>query len=247
MGDRREIVYDIRHAGMYYVRSATFPWCRNKFHALRDIDFRIYAGDVIGIIGRNGAGKSTLLRLLAGIFSPDTGEVWRKYRNIGILSFGSAFEERLSGRQNIMLQGILTGVPRREILAREAEIVELAGLGNFIDQPIKVYSSGMRARLGFAIAYYLHSQVLMIDEVFIAGDDEFQRKAGRLITEKIQSGITVVMVTHDMGVVKHLCNRVIQIENGVSLPELPVDESVARYQQGIDLPRNDRDDRDELP
>ena len=236
--EERDIVYDIRHAGMYYVRSATFPWRNNKFYALRDIDFRIYAGDVIGIIGRNGAGKSTLLRLLAGIFSPDTGEVWRKYRNIGILSFGSAFEERLSGRQNIMLQGIQTGVSRREILAREDEIVELAGLGDFIDQPIKVYSSGMRARLGFAIAYYLHSQVLMIDEVFIAGDDEFQKKAGRLITEKIQSGITVVMVTHDMGVVQHLCTRVIQIENGVSLPELPVGESIERYLRSVDRPRD---------
>ena len=237
MENQREIVYDIRHAGMYYVRSATFPWKSNKFHALRDIDFRIYAGDVIGIIGRNGAGKSTLLRLLAGIFAPDRGEVRRKYRNIGILSFGSAFEERLSGRQNIMLQGIQTGVPRREILAREAGIVELAGLGAFIDQPVKVYSSGMRARLGFAIAYYLHSRVLMIDEVFIAGDEEFQKKAGRLITEKIQSGITVVMVTHDMGVVRHLCNRVIQIENGVSLPELPVEESVERYLRTVASPR----------
>ena len=231
--DTRETVYELRHAGMYYVKSATFPWKSNRIHALRDVDFTIRAGDVVGIIGRNGAGKSTLLRLLAGIFAPDTGEVFRKYRHIGILSFGSAFEERLSGRQNIMLQGIQTGVPRRTILEREAEIVGLAGLGEFIDQPIKVYSSGMRARLGFAIAYYLHSQVLLIDEVFIAGDDEFQKKAGRLITEKIQSGITVVMVTHDMGVVRHLCSRVVQIENGVSLPELPVEESIARYQRSV--------------
>ena len=128
-----------------------------------------------------------------------------------------------------MLQGILSRVPRKTIIEHEEEIIELAGLGDFIDQPIKVYSTGMRARLGFAIAYYLHSQVLMIDEVFVAGDEEFQRKAGLLITQKIQSGITVIMVTHDMGVVRHLCNRVIQIEDGRSLPELPVEESVQRY------------------
>ena len=228
--DTKEIVYDIRHVGMNYVKSATFPWQKKLFPALKDINFQIHAGDVIGIIGRNGAGKSTLLRLLAGILAPDTGEIIRKYPHIGILSFGSAFEDRLSGRQNIMLQGIQTGVSRKIIRENEAAIIELAGLGDFIDQPIKVYSTGMRARLGFAIAYYLHSRVLMIDEVFVAGDDEFQKKAGLLITQKIQSGITVIMVTHDMGVVRHLCNRVIQIEQGVSLPELSVEDSLKRYQ-----------------
>ena len=229
MNNSREILYDIRHVGMNYIKSATFPWQKKKFPALKDIDFQIYSGDIVGIIGRNGAGKSTLLRLLAGILAPDSGEIIRKYQHIGILSFGSAFEDRLSGRQNIMLQGILSRVPRKTIIEHEQEIIELAGLGDFIDQPIKVYSTGMRARLGFAIAYYLHSQVLMIDEVFVAGDEEFQRKAGLLITQKIQSGITVIMVTHDMSVVRHLCNRVIQIEDGRSLPELPVEESIQRY------------------
>ena len=230
MMNTKKIVYDIRRIGMNYIKSATFPWQKKKFPALKDVNFQIYAGDVLGIIGRNGAGKSTLLRLLAGILAPDTGEVIRKYQHIGILSFGSAFEDRLSGRQNIMLQGIQSGVPRKIICENEDAIIELAGLGVFIDQPIKVYSTGMRARLGFAIAYYLHSQVLLIDEVFVAGDDEFQKKAGLLITQKIQSGITVIMVTHDMGVVRHLCTRVIQIEQGVSLPELPVEESINRYQ-----------------
>lgn len=230
MMNEKNIVYDIRHVGMNYIRSATFPWQKQKYPALKDINFQICSGDVIGIIGRNGAGKSTLLRLLAGILAPDRGEIIRKYQNIGILSFGSAFEERLSGRQNIMLQGIQTGIPRNVIRQHEEAIIELAGLGDFIDQPVKVYSTGMRARLGFAIAYYLHSQVIMIDEIFVAGDEAFQRKAGLLITEKIQSGITVIMVTHDMGVVRHLCNRVIQIEDGCSLPELPVEESIARYQ-----------------
>lgn len=222
-------IYDIRHVGISYTKSASFPWQKSKFQALKDVNFCVCSGDVVGIIGRNGAGKTTLLRLLAGILEPDTGEVWRTYKNIGILSFGSGFEERLSGRQNIMLEGIQLKVPRGKIIQQTKNIIELAGLGDFIDQPIKVYSAGMRARLGFSIAYYLHTEVLLIDEVFVAGDDEFQKKAGLLITEKIQSGITVVMVTHDLGVVGHLCNRVIQIEHGVSLPELSVRASIERY------------------
>ncbi len=223
------IVYDVCHVGISYMKSASFPWKKNRFQALKDVNFRIRSGDVVGIIGRNGAGKTTLLRLLAGILKPDTGVISRAYEHVGILSFGSGFEDRLSGRQNIMLEGIQMGVPRRKILQHVDPIIELAGLGEFIDQPIKVYSSGMRTRLGFAIAYYLHSQVLLIDETFVAGDDEFQKKAGRLITEKIQSGITVVMVSHALSILEHLCNRIIQIENGVSLPELPVRESIERY------------------
>ena len=207
----QELCYDIRHVGMNYIKSATFPWQKKKFPALKDIDFKIYSGDVVGIIGRNGAGKSTLLRLLAGILAPDKGEIIRKHEHIGILSFGSAFEDRLSGRQNIMLQGILSRVPRSVILKHEPEIIELAGLGEFIDQPIKVYSTGMRARLGFAIAYYLHSQVLIIDEVFVAGDEEFQRKAGQLITQKIQSGITVIMVTHEEEAAASLATHVLAL------------------------------------
>lgn len=224
-------IYDVCHVGISYTKAASFPWQKSKFQALKDIDFRVCSGDVVGIIGRNGAGKTTLLRLLAGILEPDMGEVKRAYENIGILSFGSGFEDRLSGRQNIILEGIQLKVPRREIIRQMKNIIDLAGLGDFIDQPIKVYSAGMRARLGFSIAYYLHSEVLLIDEVFVAGDDEFQKKAGLLITEKIQSGITVVMVTHDMGVVNHLCNRVIQIEHGISLPELSVQATIERYLQ----------------
>lgn len=178
------IVYDVCHVGISYMKSASFPWKKNRFQALKDVNFRIRSGDVVGIIGRNGAGKTTLLRLLAGILKPDTGVIRRAYEHVGILSFGSGFEDRLSGRQNIMLEGIQMGVPRRKILQHADPIIELAGLGEFIDQPIKVYSTGMRTRLGFAIAYYLHSQVLLIDETFVAGDDEFQKKAGRLITEK---------------------------------------------------------------
>ena len=123
MNNSREILYDIRHVGMNYIKSATFPWQKKKFPSLKDIDFQIYSGDIVGIIGRNGAGKSTLLRLLAGILAPDSGEIIRKYQHIGILSFGSAFEDRLSGRQNIMLQGILSRVPRKTIIEHEHNLV----------------------------------------------------------------------------------------------------------------------------
>ena len=227
----KSTIYDVCHAGISYTKTASFPWQKGRFLALKDVNFRVNSGDVVGIIGHNGAGKTTLLRLLAGILEPDNGKIRRAYDNIGILSFGSGFEDRLSGRQNIMLEGIQLKVPRRKIIRQMKNIIDLAGLGDFIDQPIKVYSAGMRARLGFSVAYYLHSEVLLIDEVFVAGDDEFQKKAGLLITEKIQSGITVVMVTHDMGVVNHLCTRVIQIEHGISLPELSVQKTIERYLQ----------------
>ncbi len=226
---KKELVYQLDHVGVAYLKSATLPWQQGTFQALSDAHFNIYSGDVIGIIGHNGAGKSTLLRLLAGILEPDTGRIYREKENIGILAFGAGFEERLTGRQNIMLDGIQLGIERRVIKEKMGEIIELAGIGDFIDQPVKVYSTGMRARLGFAIAYFLNTDVLLIDETFVAGDDAFQKKAGILITGKIQSGITVVMVTHAMNVVEHLCNRVIQIEHGISLPELPVKESIERY------------------
>ncbi|OQA85707.1 MAG: Teichoic acids export ATP-binding protein TagH [Lentisphaerae bacterium ADurb.Bin242] len=224
-----QIIYDVSHIGMYYTKSATFPWRKNRFQALKDINFKVEAGDIIGVIGQNGAGKSTLLRLLAGILEPDNGHIYRAYDNIGILSFGAGFEDRLTGRQNIMLEGVQMGISRSVVYSILDAIVELAGIGDFINQPVKVYSTGMRTRLGFAIAYYLHTNALLIDEVFVAGDEKFQKKAGQLITEKIQSGITVVMVSHALNVLEQLCNRIIHIDNGVSLPELPVKESIQRY------------------
>ena len=144
-------------------------------------------------------------------------------------SLGAGFDPRLTGRQNIFLNGLLLGMDKRRIHQRVDDIISLADIGEFIDEPVKHYSTGMRARLGFAIAYFVDTDIILIDEALAAGDQAFKAKASNLIKEKIKSDHTVVLVSHSMPMVKELCDRVIQIESGRSLPELAVQDSIQRY------------------
>jgi len=225
----KDIIFDLRNIGMCYRKAASLPWNDNKFWALHDVSFQVNSGETVGIIGRNGAGKSTLLKILAGIIKPDRGSISRADVAITMQSFGAGFDERLTGRQNIFLSGLLLGMDKQQIFKRVDEIIGLADIGEFIDEPIKHYSSGMRSRLGFSIAYYVDTNVILIDEVLAAGDQAFKEKTSELIKQKIKSDRTVVLVSHDMPKVKELCDRVIQIENGRSLEELSVEESIERY------------------
>ncbi|MFC1781267.1 ABC transporter ATP-binding protein [Planctomycetota bacterium] len=224
-----DIVFNLLNIGMYYRKAASMPWNGNKFWALYDVSFKLFRGQTLGIIGRNGAGKSTLLRVLAGIIKPDKGSISRADVTITMQSLGAGFDPLLTGRQNIFLNGLLLGMDKKHIRNCVEEIIKLADIGDFIDEPIKHYSSGMRSRLGFSIAYYVDTDVMLIDEALAAGDQAFQAKASELIKEKIKSDRTVVLVSHAMPTVQELCDRVIQIENGRSLPELPVSRSIERY------------------
>lgn len=224
-----EIIFNLQNIGMFYQKAASLPWKGNKFWALHDISFQVNRGQTVGIIGRNGAGKSSLLKVMAGIINPDKGKIIRADVTITMQSLGAGFEPRLTGRQNIFLNGLLLGMDKQHIQNCVEKIVELADIGDFIDEPIRHYSDGMRSRLGFSIAYYVDTDVMLIDEALAAGDQVFQEKASALIKKKIKSDKTVVLVSHSIPTIKELCDRVIQIEDGHSLPELPVEQTVKRY------------------
>lgn len=231
--DREDrIITRLTGVGLSYARQGGLPWKRTKFWALKDVSFDICRGDTLGVIGRNGAGKSSLLRLIAGIMLPDAGTIERTEGiRCAMLSFGAGFEPRLTGRQNIMLSGLQLGMSRSRIREREQQIINLADIGDFIDQPVRTYSSGMRARLGFSIAFFIESDILLIDEALATGDEGFREKATGLIKQKINSDQTVVIVTHSMQIVEKICTRVIQIESGHSLPEQGVEETINRYRE----------------
>ncbi|MEX0875961.1 MAG: ATP-binding cassette domain-containing protein [Phycisphaerales bacterium] len=220
----------LESVGLSYRQETALPWRRNEFWALQDVSFTLNRGDTLGIIGRNGAGKSSLLRVIAGIINPDRGTVTRTPgTRCTMLAFGAGFEHRLTGRQNIMLNGLQLGMDRNHVLQRMDQIVELTNIGEFIDQPVRSYSTGMRARLGFSIAYFIETDIMLIDEALATGDEAFREKATGLIKEKINSDQTVVIVSHSMPMIASTCSRVIQIEHGRSLPELPTEETIERY------------------
>ena len=232
MTDTDRTITRLNGIGLRYARQGSLPWKRTPFWALNDVSFELKRGDTLGVIGRNGAGKSSLLRIIAGIIAPDAGEIDQPHGlRCSMLSIGAGFEPRLTGRQNIMLSGLQLGMSRKLIKEREAQIVELADIDDFIDQPVRMYSTGMRARLGFAIAYFIETDILLIDEALATGDEAFREKATELIRGKIDSDQTVVIVTHAMPIVKDACSRVNQIEQGRSLPEIGVEETITRYRE----------------
>ncbi|MEZ8606865.1 MULTISPECIES: ABC transporter ATP-binding protein [Vibrio] len=183
--------------------------------ALKDVSFDIFKGEKLGVIGRNGAGKSTLLRLLTGIIKPDAGEVVHNVESVSLMALSAGFDNNLSGRQNAIISGMLLGYRKKEILMKLEDIKIFSELDSFFDKPVKTYSSGMRARLGFSIAMYTSPDVLLIDEVLAVGDVDFRNKAESALKDKLDSNITVVLVSHSQVQVSKLADRVIWIENGV--------------------------------
>jgi len=210
--------------------------------ALRDVSFSVAQGEVVGIIGRNGAGKSTLLKVLSRIMYPTSGSVQVNGRVAALLEVGTGFHEELTGRENIFLNGSILGMKRRDVTARLDEIVSFAGVERFIDTPIKRYSSGMRLRLGFAVAAYLDPDVLIIDEVLAVGDAGFQKKCLNTMQGLRNSGRTVLFVSHNMAAVENLCSRGIWIDSGRVREDGPAHEVIKSYmgsfadsQGGVDL------------
>jgi len=186
---------------------------KQKFIALENISFSIFDGEVIGIIGRNGAGKSTILALIAGVLEPTSGSVEVSGRIAPLLELGAGFHPDLTGRENIILNGILLGMTKKEIVAKLDEIIAFSELGEFIDQPIRMYSSGMLARLGFSVAIQVNPEILLIDEVLSVGDQAFSKKSEQAIFDFKQKKTTIILVSHAVESVKKLCDKVIWIEN----------------------------------
>lgn len=182
--------------------------------ALRDVSFAVEAGEVVGIIGRNGAGKSTLLKVISRITRPTAGTVRVRGRVASLLEVGTGFHEELTGRENVYLSGCILGMPKKRIDEKLDEIVAFAEVARFIDTPMKHYSSGMRLRLGFAVAAHLESDILLVDEVLAVGDGEFQRKCLQAMSDLHNTGRTVLFVSHNLTAVENLCSRAIWIDGG---------------------------------
>ncbi len=199
------------------------------FWALRDVSFELKEGEVLGIVGRNGAGKSTLLKLLSHITTPDTGRIEVHGRVGSLLEVGTGFHPELTGRENIFMNGILLGMKRREVERKFDEIVAFSGVEEFLDTPVKRYSSGMRVRLGFAVAAHLEPEILVVDEVLAVGDAEFQRKCLGRMNAVASEGRTVLFVSHQMEAVQSLCSRAIWLENGQMRQDGLADQVVSAY------------------
>jgi lipopolysaccharide transport system ATP-binding protein len=182
--------------------------------ALRDVSFAVEPGEVVGILGRNGAGKSTLLKVISRITRPTTGSVRVRGRVASLLEVGTGFHEELTGRENVYLSGCILGMPKKRIDAKLDEIVSFAEVARFIDTPMKHYSSGMRLRLGFAVAAHLESDILLVDEVLAVGDGEFQRKCLDAMSGLQETGRTVLFVSHNLTAIENLCTRALWIEGG---------------------------------
>jgi ABC-type polysaccharide/polyol phosphate transport system ATPase subunit len=197
--------------------------------ALRDVSLAVEPGDAVGLVGRNGSGKTTLLSLIAGIIAPTAGRVDAGGRVASLLELGAGFHPDFSGRENVYLNGSLYGLKRKTIDERFAEIVAFAELERFIDNPVRTYSSGMYMRLGFAVAAHIDADILLLDEVFAVGDEEFQRKCFAKIFEYKQRGGTIVFVSHDAASVERLCRRALLLRDGRVELDGSAQEAIARY------------------
>jgi lipopolysaccharide transport system ATP-binding protein len=199
------------------------------FYALKDVGFTVRRGEATGIIGRNGSGKSTLLQMIAGTLTPTTGRVSVNGRVSALLELGSGFNPDFTGRENVFLNGAIYGFTRGEMAARMAEITQFADIGDFIDQPVKTYSSGMMMRLAFAVAVNVQPDVLIIDEALAVGDVFFSQKCFQRIREIVHRGATLIFVSHDMGAIQSLCDRAILLNQGVVVFDGVPEDCVSRY------------------
>lgn len=185
------------------------------FMALNSVSLTINKGEIVGIIGHNGAGKSTLLKLFSRVLTPTSGRVWVRGKVAPLLELGAGFHPELTGRENVYLNGSILGLTRREIDKRIQDIIDFSELHEFIDAPIRTYSSGMLARLGFAVATDTDPDILILDEIMAVGDEAFQRKSEARMRAFFDKGITIIMVSHNLELVEKLCTRVVWLDHGV--------------------------------
>lgn len=202
-----------------------------KFEALHGVSFSVQKGDVVGIVGKNGSGKSTMLNAIAGIFSPDEGTIELATDSVGLMSLGVGFQRQMTGRENVLISGMLLGFSEKEIRAQMDDIIEFAGLGKFIDMPVRTYSSGMHSKLAFAITVVLKPEILLIDEVLSVGDANFKKKSFAKIKELIaDKNRTVLIVSHSMESLRQLCNKILWLHEGNMMKIGPTEEVLREYE-----------------
>lgn len=204
--------------------------------ALKGISFRVRKGEILGVIGKNGSGKSTLVRVLAGIFEPDGGSINMHGHTVSLMSIGVGFQKKLSGRENILLSGMLLGFQESEIRLKMDEIIEFSELGNFIDRPVKTYSSGMYSKLAFSITAILETEIMLIDEVLSVGDAKFKKKSlkkmKQLITDQDR---TVIIVSHSNETLRELCDEILWLHNGEVKMQGSTDQVINAYMEYISV------------
>ena len=221
---------ELKEAGVWYKKKA--PSLRTgKFWCLRNISLKIKIGETLGVIGGNGAGKSTLLRLLSGILDPDEGTVFRKVRNASLLTLGLGFLPNLSGRDNSVLSGIMLGKTREEMSNLLPDIIDFAEIGDAINDPVRTYSSGMRARLSFATALKADPEMILVDELLGVGDLQFRKKSSKAMKEQISSEKTVVVVSHNEELIEGVCDRLVWIHGGTIRAQGSVKEVLRQYRE----------------
>ena len=206
----------------------------NEFWALKDVSFELKKGERLGILGLNGAGKSTLLKVIAGEYTPTTGTVKRFGHIAPMIELGAGFDPNYTGRENVFLYGSVLGFSREFLEEKYDEILEFSELGEFIDVPIKNYSSGMRARLGFSIATVVEPEILILDEVLSVGDAKFRKKCERKMQKMFDHGVTVLFVSHSLAQVKRLCNKAILLEHGQLIAQGDIDDVSEIYERKLE-------------
>ncbi|RGX93519.1 ABC transporter ATP-binding protein [Roseburia sp. OF03-24] len=217
------------------IRKSLFKLKKSKvetFEAIHGISFDVQEGEIMGIIGKNGSGKSTLLRAMAGIFSPDEGTIDLHGHTVSLLSIGVGFQKKLTGRENIILSGMLLGFSEKQVREKMDEIIEFSELGDFIDKPVKTYSSGMYSKLAFSITAVLETEIMLIDEVLSVGDAKFKKKSYKKMKELItDSKRTVIIVSHSSDTIRKLCNTVLWLHDGNIKMQGSVDEVLPLYEE----------------
>lgn len=213
----------------YFIKFIKNELMYNEFWALRNVSFSIKKGERLGVLGLNGAGKSTLLKIICGVYKPTEGTVTHKGVIAPLLELGAGFDQQYTGRENIFLYGSVLGYSRKYLEEKYDEIVEFSELGKFIDVPLKNYSSGMKARLGFSIATIADPDILILDEVLSVGDAKFRKKSEKKIMDMFERGVTVIFVSHSLEQVKRLCDRAIILQNGTLIEEGDIETVTETY------------------
>jgi ABC-type polysaccharide/polyol phosphate transport system ATPase subunit len=202
----------------------------HDFDAVKDVSLKVYSGEMLGLVGRNGSGKSTLLKIIAGVYRPTAGRVTVFGRIAPLIELGAGFHPEMTGRENILINGLLMGYSKAEMEEREPRIIEFADIGEFIDSPVKQYSSGMYTRLAFAIATEVNPEILIVDEILAVGDAGFQKKSFARIQEFREAGKTILFVSHNMGLVIKHCDRAVLLEAGSAIADGNPAEVAALYE-----------------
>ncbi len=238
----QKIAIDVKDLHICYRCLKSFSIKRSLLHfkkvkaevheAVRGVSFSVKEGEILGIVGKNGSGKSTMLRAIAGIFSPDSGTIDLHGNSVSLLSIGVGFQKKLSGRENILLSGMLLGFSEEQVREKMDEIIAFAGLGKFIDMPVKTYSSGMHSKLAFAITAILESDIMLIDEVLSVGDAKFKKKSYNKMKELIsKEDRTVLIVSHNSQTLRNLCTSILWLHDGEVKMQGETEEVLAAYEE----------------